>query len=36
VVTLAGPRGAGQAAHKQTWSINADVHQPGKSQKTCR
>jgi hypothetical protein len=36
VVTLAGPREAGQAAHKQTWSINADVHQPGKSQKTCR
>ena len=37
VLTLAGPRGAGQTASKQrTWSINADVHQPGKSQKKCQ
>jgi hypothetical protein len=37
VVTLAGPRGAGQTANEQrTWSINVDVRGPGKPQKTCR
>jgi hypothetical protein len=31
VITLT----AAQRADPQTWSINADVHDPGKSTKTC-
>jgi hypothetical protein len=37
VLTLASSRGAGPpASSPRTWSINADVYQPGKSQKKCR